>query len=223
MNLKWILIGLLLGIVVAAAVLYSKRPPEVVQSTLPIPGSKASVTTTQLEMPADFQKLLDKEKEIRARQPAGGEAVDEDRSLKIGAALPALKGEWIDAKGAAPELKNKVLLLDFFTTHCVSCVAAIPDNNAIYKKFGPDGLVFAFVSPEPKNVVEEFAANFKSKIEYPVLTNADALFDACGIKETPSTLLFDRGGVLRWKGALLEKDGKLDEAFEKALNEALKK
>jgi len=55
-----------------------------------------------------------------------------------------------------------------------------------------------------------------------VLANADALFNFCEIKALPVTPLFDRNGTLRWKGALLEKDGKLDETFEKALKDALK-
>ena len=55
-----------------------------------------------------------------------------------------------------------------------------------------------------------------------MLSNADALFDFCEIKALPATLLFGRDGKLLWKGGLLEKDGKLDAAFEKVLLNALK-
>jgi len=210
---KWI--GLTLFAAALGAVYFLSAPPSPARG----PDRVAEVKEPDaIALPPDFQKLLEKEKEIRA-QP---EPAESERGLKLGAPIPELKGDWLSANGGAPELKNKVLLLDFFTTVCGSCVASIPDNNALYEKYRSQGFVFAFVSPEPKTIVEEFTAQFPKKINYPVLVNAEPLFQFCEIREMPATLLFDRSGVLRWKGSLLEKDGKLDETFEKALLEALK-
>ena len=170
-------------------------------------------------LPPEFQKLLDQEKVNRAKNPNG--APEEESAVKVGAPLPELKGDWLTANGAAPELKDKVLLIDFFTTQCGTCIESIPVNNALSAKYAPRGLVFAFVSPEAKTLLEEFRANLKTKIEYPVLGNAKELFDLYDIKQLPSTFLFGRNGKLLWKGGLLEKEGKLDPAFEKALEDAL--
>jgi thiol-disulfide isomerase/thioredoxin len=190
----------------------------------PDPEFEAALSAALSEEPAaalppEFQKLIEQEKVNRAKNP---NATEEELGLKIGAAIPDLKGDWMTPTGAAPDLKDKVLLIDFFTTQCGTCVESIPANNALSAKYAPQGLVFAFVSPEPKAVLEEFRANLKTKIEYPVLGNASALFDQCEIKQLPATFLFGRNGKLLWKGGLLEKDGKLEPAFEKILDEALK-
>lgn len=177
--------------------------------------------SSAIVLPPDFQKLLDKEKADRAKEPLDPNAPEPELGLKLGAPMPDLKGDWLTSTGSAPDIKSKVLLIDFFTTVCGSCVESIPANNALYAKYAPEGFVFAFISPEKKATVEEFRANFPKKIEYPVLSNADALFEFCEIKALPATLLFGRDGKLLWKGGLLEKDGKLDVAFEKTLTSAL--
>ncbi len=178
-----------------------------------------SEDTATSALPPEFQKLLDQEKENRAKNPTG--AGEDELGLKIGAPIPEMKGDWLTPNAAAPDIKDKVLLIDFFTTQCGTCIESIPANNKLYAKYAPQGFVLAFVSPEPKNVIEEFRANYKNKIEYPVLTNANALYDTCAIQQLPATFLFGRNGKLLWKGGLLEKDGKLDPALEKVLDEAL--
>ena len=200
-------------------------PPVASMKTVPS-TTTATVSPNEdpnaLVLPPEFQKLLDQEKVNRAKEPLDANATEPELGLKLGAPIPDLNGDWMTANGVAPDIKNKVLLIDFFTTVCGSCVESIPANNALYAKYAPEGFVFAFISPEKKAIVEEFRANFPKKINYPVLSNADALFDFCEIKALPATLLFGRNGKLLWKGGLLEKDGKLDAAFEKALLNALK-
>ncbi len=179
-------------------------------------ANAAAEKSSEPDLPPEFLKLMEQKKS------SGAVEVEEERGLKNGASMPELKGDWI-AAGGAPDYKNKVLLIDFFTTVCGSCVDSIPDNNAIHDEFKSKGLILAAATPEPKALVEDFNAAFKSKMRYPILTNCNALFETCEVKELPVALLFGKDGKLAWKGGALRKDGKLDEAFAKALEAALKK
>src|SRR3982750_409872 len=59
------------------------------------------------------------------------------QSAMIGKPMPELKlTDWRNADGLRPEdLKGKILLLDFWGTFCTPCIAAFPENNAIYAKY----------------------------------------------------------------------------------------
>ncbi|MEI6231683.1 MAG: TlpA disulfide reductase family protein [Planctomycetota bacterium] len=221
-------VALIFGLVLVVSGLWLSLAPRVhaPSNTTPPGTTIPAITSTPADdasavaLPADFQKLIDQANATKSMEPQSSDLVEE-AGLKLGDALPELKGEWMSPNGNAPELKDKVLLIDFFTTVCGSCVESIPANNAMVTKYASRGLVFAFVSSEPKALVAEFRAAFPKKIEYPVLTNADGLFTVCNVKVIPATFLFGRNGKLLWKGGLLEKDGKMDAGFEKALNEAL--
>ncbi|HLX59848.1 MAG TPA: TlpA disulfide reductase family protein [Planctomycetota bacterium] len=147
----------------------------------------------------------------------------DETSLPIGSAMVKLDGTWLDEP--APEFKNKVVLLDFWSTFCVPCIASIPSNNKIFKEYAPKGLVLVGVAAQPKGMIDDFRKqreNAGQPISYPQIVTREATFKAYGIQAIPSTFLFDRHGKLVWKGAQLDnRDGSLHTAFERALREAL--
>jgi thiol-disulfide isomerase/thioredoxin len=147
----------------------------------------------------------------------------DENSLPIGAPMVKLDGTWLD--DPAPDFKNKVVLLDFWSTFCIPCIAAIPTNNKVFKEYAPQGLVFAGVAAQPKGMIDDFRKQRESvgqPISYPLIVTKEATFKAYGIQAIPSTFLFDRHGKLVWKGAQLDNnDGSLRKAFERALRDAL--
>src|SRR5262245_62022370 len=49
--------------------------------------------------------------------------------------------EWFNGEVKPADLKGKVVVVDFFTTWCDSCMEAIPHNNELLKKYKDQGLV----------------------------------------------------------------------------------
>src|ERR1043166_3397044 len=64
--------------------------------------------------------------------------------------------------GTVPDTKGKFVLIDFWATWCGPCRKAIPELNAIHKKFG-DKLVVIGISDESEEVVKKMT---EPKIEY---------------------------------------------------------
>jgi len=61
------------------------------------------------------------------------------RSLSIGDEMPDLKFEMLDYKNPTANLsdfRGKLLILDFWSTWCTSCIAKFPELVSIQKKFG---------------------------------------------------------------------------------------
>ena len=77
-------------------------------------------------------------------------------------ALPDLSGQTIHST----DFRNKVLMLDFWNTTCVPCVAEVPDLIQVHQSFSPQGLALLGVSQDPATVnVGFFAATHQIPYE----------------------------------------------------------
>jgi len=93
------------------------------------------------------------------------------------------------------DLRGKVVLLNFWATWCPPCRKEMPDLEALYRRFEPQGLVILGVSDEDVDKVKPFIE--QQGITYPVLLDpgrkVNELFQIQGI---PKTFVYDRDGKI---------------------------
>jgi peroxiredoxin len=119
------------------------------------------------------------------------------------------------------DLRGKVVLVNFWATDCVTCVAEMPKIVQTYEKYKDRGFetIAVAMSYDPPNHVLAYVD--KNKLPFKValdpMGNADRSFG--GIEGTPTTFVIDRRGriVARYLG---EPDfAKLHELLESKLKE----
>ena len=96
-----------------------------------------------------------------------------------------------------PDLKGKFVLIDFWATWCGPCRKAIPELNALHKKFG-DRLVVIGISDEPE---EKVKAMTSPKIEYFSATDGQKrMKKELEVTGIPHVIIMDPDRVVRWEG-----------------------
>src|SRR5579862_2719103 len=121
---------------------------------------------------------------------------------EIGSSLPDfsvkdLQGNSLSSAG----LRGKVVIIDFWATWCQPCKKEMPGYQKLVDEYGPRGFVvigFKFdTMPDMENPVE-FAKGIG--VHYPFAVATDDLKQKFGgIEGLPTTMVYDRGGVLRMK------------------------
>ena len=113
----------------------------------------------------------------------------------LGQAAPKLTVEkWL---GETPDLKDKAVLIFFWTTWSIPCRKMIPEMDGYQKKFS-DKLVVIGLSSQPLNELTEFN---DSKIEFALAMDTKTrLGNAAGVTSVPFVLLVDAKGIVRYQG-----------------------
>ena len=134
-----------------------------------------------------------------------------DKSL-VGKPVPALDAEkWL---GDKPALKGRFALIAFWAPWSIPSRRAIPQFNALQKKFG-ERLIVVGLTSDSQEEVEQMA---EPKLEFASgIDTKSRLIGAAGVSSIPCVLLVDDKGVVRYQGhpsALDEK--KLESLLPKA-------
>jgi thiol-disulfide isomerase/thioredoxin len=121
---------------------------------------------------------------------------------EIGSHLPAFTVEDLHGhKISSVDLHGKVVLLDFWATWCQPCKQEMPGYQKLLDRYGSQGLVvvgFKFDTMMDTEDPLKFAK--KIGVQYPLAVAADDLKQKFGgIDGLPTTMLFDRDGILRQK------------------------
>ncbi|HEV2287459.1 MAG TPA: TlpA disulfide reductase family protein [Candidatus Acidoferrales bacterium] len=104
-------------------------------------------------------------------------------------------------KISSSELRGKVVLIDFWATWCQPCEKEMPGYQKLVDLYGARGfVVIGFKSAMMKDT--EDPLKFASRIgaRYPLaVATGDLVREFGGIEGLPTTMLYDRQGILRDK------------------------
>jgi len=103
--------------------------------------------------------------------------------------LPTLEGKNLRLS----DFENKIIILDFWATHCPPCRREIPDFIKLYDKYRDKGLVIIGVSLDRGNIegLKTFCRNYG--VNYPiVIGNYEVTENYGGIRYIPTTFVIDK-------------------------------
>ena len=139
---------------------------------------------------------------------------------ELGSRLPDFSVK--DLKGreiSSADLSGKVVLIDFWATWCQPCKKEMPGYQKLLDRYGPQGFaVIGFKFDTMQDTEDPIRFARKIGVHYPLAVASDDLKQRFGgIEGLPTTMLYDRSGVLRQKIIGFE----YTESFEKELTPLL--
>ena len=92
-------------------------------------------------------------------------------------------------------LKGKVVVLEFWATWCVPCVAEIPHLNQLSEEFRDKQVQFISVTDEGEDVIAPFLKRQEMK-SWIGLDTDRSVFEAYGVRGIPRTFLINQEGII---------------------------
>lgn len=135
-----------------------------------------------------------------------------------GKPMPKLNlGEWANGMVTANAMKGKVLIVDFYATWCGPCMAAIPHNNEMLKKYRDKGLVILGVCTSDSGQ-ESMAATARARgMQYPTARDPELISEKnWHVHYYPTYAIVDRKGIVRAIGV---QPHHVEEVVKKLLDE----
>jgi thiol-disulfide isomerase/thioredoxin len=141
------------------------------------------------------------------------------QGLALGAEIRDLSGttQWLNSGPIAlKDLRGKVVAIDFYTSGCGNCQAAVPHVVQLYNKYHPQGLIVIGVHT-PESTYEKELSTVQSVakslgITYPIaVDNRTAVWSTYQNQCWPNLLIFNKEGKLAYEHA---GEGSYDEIDE---------
>ena len=121
---------------------------------------------------------------------------------EIGSRLPDFSMKDLQAhEVSSADLREKIVLLDFWATWCQPCKKEMPGYQKLLDRYGPNGLaVIGFKFDTMMDTEDPVKFAKRLGVRYPLVVAAEDLKQKFGgIEGLPTTLLYDRQGILRQK------------------------
>ena len=114
------------------------------------------------------------------------------QALSIGDTFPDLAK--YNLEGTPPDLKGKVVLVDFFASWCVPCRASFPAMEELREKYGDKGFVIVAVNVDKKQSdMESFVK--KHPVHFPIVRDVSTkLISEVKVPTMPTSILLNREG-----------------------------
>ncbi len=133
---------------------------------------------------------------------AGGQAKPKSSASDIGSRLPAFSARDFKSQTiTSASLRGKVVLIDFWATWCEPCKREMPGYQKLLDRYGPRG--FAVVGFKANMMADTVPPRDFAKsigVRYPLIVADDELMRKFGgLEGLPTTLIYDRDGILRQK------------------------
>lgn len=140
---------------------------------------------------------------------------------EIGSKLPEFTAE--DLRGrkiSSADLHGKVVLIDFWATWCKPCEKEMPGYQKLADRYGARGLaVIGFKSSIMQDTEDPLKFADKMGVHYPlIVATGDLVRKFGGIEGLPTTMIYDRRGVLRKKVIGFEYTSVFEAEIRKLLN-----
>ena len=139
---------------------------------------------------------------------------------EIGSSLPAFAVK--DLQGrivSSADLRGKVVLIDFWATWCQPCKKEMPGYQKLADEYGSRGFVVIGFKFDNMPDIEDPAHFAKGiGVHYPLaVATEDVKQKFGGIEGLPTTMLYDRHGVLRTKVVGFEYTDNIESALKPLL------
>jgi thiol-disulfide isomerase/thioredoxin len=202
-----------------------KQPEEVPQSAgkakLGVSGEKGkqivSGSSGDAERSGSPERGTGEKQEVSDAERIAGKEDEYPRAREITGSTGLINTDGVSIRDA---VREKVVLVEFWTYSCFNCQNAQPHINALYEEHQDDGLLVVGVhTPEfgfEKDISNVREAVRQADIQYPVvLDNHYAIWNAYGQRFWPAWYLIDADGFIRFRhfgeGAYDETEQKVQE------------
>ncbi|HEV2314865.1 MAG TPA: TlpA disulfide reductase family protein [Candidatus Acidoferrales bacterium] len=121
---------------------------------------------------------------------------------EIGSRLPDFSVEDLQGRRiSSADLRGKVVLIDFWATWCQPCKKEMPGYQKLLDRYGSRGfVVIGFKFDTMRDTEDPVLFAKKIGVEYPLaVATAELKQKFGGIQGLPTTMLYDRQGILRKK------------------------
>lgn len=152
--------------------------------------------------------------------PGHGAMQETQQAGEISSRLPEftlrdLRGRRI----SSASLRGKVVLIDFWATWCQPCKQEMPGYQKLLDRYGKRGFaVIGFKFSNMKDTEDPISFAKRLGVRYPLIVATDDLKAKFGgIEGLPTTLLYDRAGILRKKVIGFEYTGTFETALKPLL------
>lgn len=147
-------------------------------------------------------------------------AVGQEPQPLVEFSLPKLDGQTLRSQ----ELKDNIVVLDFWATWCENCVGEIPAFNRLHEKYSSHGVKVIGMAVQSgwASDIRKFAVQYKMR--YPILVGNDDTVSDFGIISFPATYVIAPGWKLykKYSGSPANKSADIERDIETLLKAKVK-